>query len=176
MKPPGPIVITGFMGCGKTDVARALARRLNLAMVDLDEMIAEQEGRTAAQLIVAEGEHVFRAIETRILRELLHSGAARVIALGGGAWITDENRQLISQHSGLSVWLDTPFDLCWQRIEASHDDRPLGRTREQAQELYRARQPIYQLATIRVPVRPDEDFETVVSRTLESIHRRVTNA
>ena len=50
------IVITGFMGSGKTRIARKLARRLNLAMVDLDERITEKEGRSPAQLIVEEGE------------------------------------------------------------------------------------------------------------------------
>ena len=81
----GPIVITGFMGCGKTEVARSLAKRLNLQMTDLDELIAQIEGRTAAQLIREEGEHSFRAIETRTLRDLLDTNTDGVIALGGGA-------------------------------------------------------------------------------------------
>ena len=58
------IVITGFMGCGKTRVARELARHLNLTMVDLDERITEKEGRSPAQLIVEEGEEAFRLIES----------------------------------------------------------------------------------------------------------------
>jgi shikimate kinase len=159
-----PIVIIGFMGCGKTAVARALARQLNLPMVDLDAVIAEQLRRTPAQLIREDGEPAFRTIETKALHQLLESGSRTVISLGGGAWITEVNRRLIDQYSCVSVWLDTPFELCWQRIEASDEDRPLGRTREQAEELYRVRRPVYQQATIRLPVQTDETLDTIVTR------------
>jgi shikimate kinase len=152
MNPDGPIIIIGFMGSGKTAVARALSRRLNLPMVDLDEVIAAQYGRTAAQLIREDGEPAFRAIESKALHQLLESGARSVISLGGGAWITDLNRRLIDQYRCVSVWLDTPFDLCWRRIEVSDEDRPLGRTREQAEQLYHSRQPVYQQATIHLPI------------------------
>lgn len=164
MKSGRPIVIIGFMGCGKTEVARALARRLDLPMVDLDEVIAREQGRTAAQLIREDGEPAFRAIETNTLRVLLASEASGVIALGGGAWITAANRRLIDQYGAVSVWLDTSFDLCWDRITASAEDRPLGRTREQAEDLYHSRRPIYQQARIRVPVLAHESVDSIVSR------------
>ena len=144
------IVITGFMGSGKTRVARELARRLNVEMADLDERITEREGRSPAQLINDEGEEAFRVIESDVLRELLAKDSARVIALGGGAWIQEVNRELIDQHGCVSVWLDVPFELCWARIETSGEDRPLGRTKEQAQTLYDQRAPIYKLAKVRV--------------------------
>lgn len=160
----GPIVIIGFMGCGKTEVARALAHRLNLPMVDLDEVIAKEHGRTAAQLIREDGEPAFRSIETKALHDLLATGARGVIALGGGAWITEANRRLIDHYRCLSVWLDAPFDLCWNRIGASQEDRPLGRTREQAEQLYHSRQPLYQQAQIHVPVMSHETVETIVKR------------
>ena len=149
------IVITGFMGSGKTRMARELAHRLNLTMVDLDERIFAKEGRSAAQLIVEEGEQAFRLIETEVLRDLLETNAAGVIALGGGAWIQEANRDLIEKHDYVSVWLDVPFEVCWSRIETSGEDRPLGRTKEQARALYDQRQPIYQLANVRIQVDAD---------------------
>jgi len=164
MKKGSPIVITGFMGCGKSKVARALARHLDLVMVDLDESITAEHGRTPAQLIIEDGERAFRSIESDALRELLRSGHAGVIALGGGAWIEQINRDLIEQYSGVSVWLDVPFDTCWSRIETSTEDRPLGRTREQAAARYERRKPIYELATIRVRVSGDEEVEDLISR------------
>ena len=164
MTTQGPIVITGFMGCGKTDVARELARQLNVPVVDLDEKIAQDEGKTAAQLIVERGEPAFRSVETNALRELLASRAAGVIALGGGAWISEVNRNLIDEHHGLSVWLDTLFEICWERIENAEEDRPLGRTRAQAEELYKLRRPAYQLANIRLEIAADEGIESVVAR------------
>lgn len=163
MKSDGPIIITGFMGCGKTEVARYLAHRLRVEMADLDEVIAKREGRTAAQLIGEEGESVFREIETNTLRDLLNTRQAGVIALGGGAWIEATNRNLIAAHNGISVWLDSAFEVCWERISASSEDRPLGRTRAQASELFDRRRPVYELAEIRVAVAPDDNPETLAS-------------
>jgi shikimate kinase len=158
------IVITGFMGSGKTRLARELARRLNLEMIDLDVRITEREGRSPAQLIVDEGEAAFRMIESDVLRELLETDGTCVIALGGGAWIVEANRDLIDEFSCLSVWLDAPFEVCWARIETSSEDRPLGRTREQAQTLYDQRKPVYQLAKIHVEVTGEVDLESLVTQ------------
>ena len=157
------IVITGFMGSGKTRVARELARRLNVEMADLDERIIEREGRSPAQLIVDDGEEAFRVIESDVLGELLEKDSARVIALGGGAWIQEENRNLINEHGCVSVWLDVPFEVCWARIETSGEDRPLGKTREQAQTLFDQRRPIYQLSDIHVPG-GEESFYDLIAR------------
>jgi len=150
MKPRGPIVITGFMGCGKSKAARELALRRNVVMVDLDHWITRRTGRNPAQLINEDGERAFRAIETNALRELLESGEAGVIALGGGAWIEEANRELIDRFDCVSIWLDTPFEICWERIAASEEDRPLGRTREEAEARYNLRKPIYALAELRI--------------------------
>ena len=146
------IVITGFMGCGKTRIARRLAERLNLEFVDLDEYITACHGRSPAQLINEDGEAAFRAIESKALLEVLKNKSASVIALGGGAWIKKRNRKLIDEYSGLSVWLDAPFEICWSRIQASVDERPLARTKQQARALYERRRPVYQLAKIHVQV------------------------
>ncbi len=161
-----PIVITGFMGCGKSKVARELARRLNVSFVDLDEKITQREGRSPAQLIVEDGEPAFRAIESSTLREVLETKTAGVIALGGGAWIEEINRKLIGEYRCSSVWLDAPFELCWSRIETSAEDRPLGRTRTQALELYQRRRPLYQLAQFRIEVQGHETIEAIVTRII----------
>jgi Shikimate kinase len=159
-----PIVITGFMGCGKSRVARELAHRLNVSMIDLDDRITAQQGQTPAQLISEAGETAFRIIETNTLRELLETAEAGVIALGGGAWIESTNRDLIGEYACVSVWLDAPFTLCWERILASAEDRPLGRTIEQAEARYNFRKPIYALANIHIPVSRDENIDDLVTR------------
>jgi len=144
------IAITGFMASGKTTVARALAARLNYEFVDLDELICAQEQRTIKDIIETEGEDRFRNIETNVLRQVLAQGRARVIALGGGAWIKLENRKMLPRHEALTVWLDASFELCWQRIEAGDETRPLASSREQAHQLYAQRRPVYELAQKRI--------------------------
>lgn len=164
-----PIVITGFMGSGKSRVARELARRLDVTMIDLDDAITEREGKSPAQLIVEHGEPYFRSIESRVLSELLQTRAAGIIALGGGAWIEETNRKLVDEYGGVSVWLDTPFEVCWARIEASDEDRPLGRTRDQALALYERRRPVYQLAAVQVQITGD-DLEKLISTIKDLSH------
>ena len=161
-----PIVITGFMGCGKSKVARELARLLNALFIDLDEKITQREGRSPAQLIVEDGERAFRAIESNTLREVLETKTAGVIALGGGAWIEETNRTILAQHRCTTVWLDAPFEVCWTRIETSAEDRPLGKTRTQALALYELRRPIYQLAKIRIEVQGHETMESLITEII----------
>ena len=169
MKRSGPIVITGFMGCGKSKVAQELALRRNVVMVDLDEWITARVGRSPAQLINEDAESAFRTIESNALREVLQAGEAGVIALGGGAWIEKINRDLIDEYGCTSVWLDTPFAICWERIAASEEDRPLGRTREEAEARYDRRKPIYKLAMVHIPVRAEEPVDHLVSLIEASI-------
>jgi shikimate kinase len=150
MSTPQPIIVTGFMGSGKTTVALALSRLLQCGLIDLDRFITEQTGRSPGEIIEQDGERAFREIETRYLTEVLTNGVATVIALGGGAWTTPENRTLIEKHDGQVVWLDTPFEVCWQRIAALGSERPLARDREETLNLYQSRRPIYQLAALRL--------------------------
>ncbi len=164
MKRPKPIVITGFMGCGKSKVARELARRLDAVMVDLDDWITTREKRSPAQIITEDGERVFRTIESNALRDLLHRGGAGVIALGGGAWIEETNRTLIERYKCKSIWLDVPFEVCWERIETSAEDRPLGRSREQAEALYHQRLSVYKLAQVHIKASRGEESPDLVSR------------
>ena len=144
------IAITGFMASGKTTIARALAARLDYEFVDLDDIIAAQQQRTIKEIIETEGEDRFREIETNALREVLRKDGARVIALGGGAWTMPENRRMLGKREALTVWLDTSFELCWKRIEAGAETRPLASSREQAHQLYLERLPIYELAQKRI--------------------------
>ena len=150
------IVITGFMGSGKSTVARALASNLRSSAIDLDSEILKREGRTAQQIIEEDGEPTFRKIETRVLRDVLQNNVSGVIALGGGAWTLSRNRNLITSAGGISVWLDAPFSLCWQRIAATRQGRPLARTEQEAFSLYRGRRAAYAYADLHVEVTGDK--------------------
>ncbi|HXM33754.1 MAG TPA: shikimate kinase [Pyrinomonadaceae bacterium] len=92
-----------------------------------------------------------------------------MIALGGGAWTIPENRALIEEHHGQTIWLDAPFEVCWQRIAASGSERPLAREREQARDLYQSRRAIYQLAALRVETSEAISDEEMASRIVDAL-------
>jgi shikimate kinase len=162
------IIIVGFMGSGKSTVAAAVGRQLDLAFVDLDDTISKAEGRTAGELIEQAGEPAFRQLETRILREVLRETARAVIAVGGGAWTITANRELIAQQeAAITVWLDAPFELCWKRITSTTEMRPLAPTMAAAEQLYRERQADYALADHTVCVSENDSAEAIARRIAE---------
>jgi shikimate kinase len=163
------IVITGFMGSGKSTVARSLALRLDSRMIDLDAEILKQEGRSAKQIIEEDGEPAFRAIETRVLRDVLQNNATGVIALGGGAWTLPINRELITLAGAKSVWLDAPFNLCWQRIVASDDARPLAPNEQEAFSRYTERRAAYATADLHVEVTGNKTADEMALEIVQAL-------
>ena len=158
------IVIAGFMGSGKTTVAGALASLLGCESMDLDESIARSEQRSPKEIIEEDGEEKFREIETRALAELLKRDADGVVALGGGTWTIPANRKLLGQQSAITIWLDAPFELCWNRIEASRQRRPLAPSFEAAKQRYQDRLGIYGLADHRIEISASDSAEEIAKR------------
>ena len=165
------IIILGFMGTGKTTVARELGRKLNCPAIDLDELVTSHTGRTPNEIIEQDGEEKFRELERQRLREVMEDAGARVIALGGGAWTMAANRQLIAEHGASTVWLDAPFELCWTRIEAASEVRPLARSREQAERLYHERRPIYELARVRISVSENDNAAEIATKIIQDFSK-----
>lgn len=147
------------MGSGKTKFAAALSQHLKCGMVDLDLSVTGRSGQAPAEIIKHAGESAFRILETESLRHVLEQDDVRVIALGGGTWTIKENRDLIAQHDCLTVWLDTAFELCWQRIVASGDNiRPLAPDLTTALALYEARHESYALAELRIEIANESEI------------------
>ena len=163
------IVITGFMGAGKTAVASALARTLACSMIDLDDFIEDREGRSARAIIEEDGEQRFREIESAALADALAIGAERVIALGGGAWTVPANRKLINERGAFTVWLDAPFELCWGRIAGGNGSRPLARNVGEARRLYDERRRSYDQATLRVEVVEGEIPDVIAAEIAKAL-------
>jgi shikimate kinase len=159
------------MCAGKTTVARALAAQLNCASLDTDAAIVERTGRRIEAIFDEDGEARFRQIEREVLRDCLENGEARVIALGGGTWTLAENRALVAAHDCLTVWLDAPFSLCWQRITASHEPRPLARNRVHARELFEARRDSYSHAALHLRISGDESAATIAQTIIYALEQ-----
>jgi len=160
------IVILGFMACGKTTVGQELARQLNSQFVDLDSFINERERRSPAEIITQDGESAFRELETLALCDVLQDKNARVIALGGGTWTIPANRTLVALHDCASIWLDAPFELCWERITASQTIRPLAPDRKTASLNYKSRRRDYALAERTIVLSTTDAAETLAEQIL----------
>ena len=160
------IVILGFMACGKTSVGEELARQLNCGFVDLDAFIREREGRSPAQIITQDGQAAFRELETLALRDVLQDRQAHVIALGGGTWMKAANRTMVALFDCLTIWLDTPFEICWERISKSSTVRPLAPNLETARKRFDERRDFYALAERRIELDAEDNVESVAEQIL----------
>jgi shikimate kinase/3-dehydroquinate synthase len=133
------IVLIGFMGAGKTTLGRELATRLDRAFLDLDQAIEERAGKTIPELFEERGEEGFRRIEAHAVRVALSGPEPGVIALGGGAVTTPENREAIS--GAFTMLRDVDLRTAWIRVR--HSSRPLAQDEQRFRALYEERQPIY---------------------------------
>lgn len=138
------IILCGFMGCGKTAVGKDLAMRIFYDFVDLDERIEALAGMDIPAIFERQGEEAFRELESKVFADLCQNNA-QVIATGGGAFMRERNRNLAAE-SGVVVFINTNFELCYERIKES--DRPIVRrsTPEQLQLLFDQRTPVYHSA------------------------------
>jgi shikimate kinase/3-dehydroquinate synthase len=116
------LILTGFMGTGKTVVGQAVAERLGRWFVDMDAVIERQAGKPVSAIFRDEGEPAFRRLEAALCGEL-SSERNLVIATGGGALVAEANRAALGE-TGLLICLDAPVDVILQRLERA-DDRPL---------------------------------------------------
>jgi shikimate kinase len=162
---PG-IYLAGFMGSGKSTVGRALADELGWNFVDLDEEIERLEGVTIASIFDQRGEPEFRRIESDALHRCVRSvqhGRPHVISLGGGAFLSEENFQMVANH-GITVWLDCPLPIIERRVAAAAH-RPLGRDPGRLRELFELRRPSYARAEYRIAIE-DDDASAAVAQIL----------
>ena len=141
------IYLVGFMAAGKTTLARALAKRLDWQVVDIDEVIEQREHLTVTEIFATRGETYFRTVEREVLAEQA-TPRHLVVATGGGTFADPQNRAAINQ-DGVSVWLDVPLDRLIGRIPAD-GRRPLAADRAGFERLYHQRRAAYEQAHVRL--------------------------
>lgn len=141
------IYLIGFMGAGKTTVAKALSRRLDWRTSDIDEMIERREHLTVSDIFARRGEPYFRTVERSVLLEQVGTQHV-IVATGGGTYVDPQNRAIINQ-DGTSIWLDVPLDRLVERIPAD-GRRPLAADRDELTRLYDARRSAYASAHLRI--------------------------
>ena len=154
------IYLVGFMGAGKSTVARMLARRLGWSFEDIDERIEAHERRAVSTIFAQKGEPYFRQLERQMLLDLVPQRHV-VVATGGGTFVDPINRATMLA-DGAVAWLDVPLSRVIERVPAD-GRRPLAADRVQMQQLFEARQLAYADAHVRI------DASGAVSEAVERL-------
>jgi shikimate kinase len=147
------VCLTGFMGSGKSTVARLLANQLGWLRTDLDKCITEAANLSISEIFARMGEPEFRRIEreqlARIVAEYGETQKPRIVSLGGGTIAQPQNLALLREAGAILIWLRCPVEELLHRC-AQVTDRPLFRDEASFRRLYDERLPGYELADYRV--------------------------
>jgi shikimate kinase len=156
------LVLTGFMGAGKSTIGRLLADRLNWNFLDLDAHLEARTGATIPQLFAEQGEARFRRLESTALASAL-SRSNTVLALGGGTPEDLTNRLLLEQTPGtFTIFLDAPFPTLFDRCMLQDIARPVLEDPTAAQLRFERRHPLYRrLANLTITTSNQTPDQTV---------------
>ena len=166
------VVLVGMMGAGKTAVGTALARHLGVPFLDSDAEIVKAANMTIAEIFARDGEPFFRAKESQVIGRLLKARRG-ILSTGGGAYLHDSNRTMISA-LGIAVWLRAPVDLLWARVRHK-EGRPLLRTPNPYAtllEMAETRQPVYARAELMVESEPHNSVEEMALKVTAALLTR----
>lgn len=156
---PRWLVLSGYMGAGKTSVGRRVASRLGRRFVDADREIEERAEMAIPEIFSRRGELWFRRTEETVIRELL-SGEPGVLAVGGGALENARTRGLVGRVADV-VWLRASVEVAWSRVKDS--DRPLASDRGRFERRALAREETYR-AVADLEVDADGPADDVAAR------------
>ena len=161
------------MGAGKSAVGRALASRLKIQFIDLDDVIAKEAGKSIPEIFKDSGEVAFRAKERRALRSVLQSDTACILATGGGTFVDETMREQLQERAH-TVYLRTDVATLMSRLSSDEEmaARPLLTGPDPAStvdRLLRQRSPIYEEChkNITTTARNVEDVVAEIIRTLQ---------
>ena len=165
LSPLRRIVLTGFMGSGKTTVGPIVAQRLGWRFVDVDDVLELDAGCTIAEFFARHGETAFRAREHQTIARLA-SEDNLVLALGGGAIERAETRNLMLCTQGtLLVHLEVELATTLSRCSGTEGTRPILADRANLELRYRSRLPLYRTAHVSIAVdalTPDEVADAIL--------------
>jgi shikimate kinase len=164
--PPRRIVLTGFMGSGKTTLGPLVAARLGWTFLDVDDVIEAEAGTTIAELFARHGEAAFREREHAVIGRLCAEGDALVLALGGGAIEHPATRNLLVTTPGtLLVHLEVELATTLSRCRGTEHLRPVLADQANLASRYQRRLPLYRTAHVSIAVdalTPDEAADAIL--------------
>ena len=165
------IFLIGMMGSGKSQTGPVLAKMINYAFVDTDDVIEKASKQSISSIFEKDGEKVFRDVEKKVLKEISQHHSL-VIATGGGLVTLPENWGIL--HQGIVIWLDLDLRRSIKRLESDQKRRPLllgDNLAENFSQIYESRKPIYLESDLRIEVEDQSPCEvaTMIAKRLPSI-------
>lgn len=163
--PPHRIILTGFMGSGKTTVGPLVAARLGWRFIDVDDVIEAEAGAKITELFARHGEPAFRDREHATIARLA-AGDALVLALGGGAIERSDTRDLLLDAPGtLLVHLEVELTTTLARCSGTENTRPVLADQANLAGRYARRLPLYRTAHVSIHVdelTPDQVADAIL--------------
>jgi shikimate kinase len=159
------VLLIGFMGSGKTTVGRKLSWKLRVPVEDTDSLIEQKAGKTIMEIFRTEGEESFRRMETEELREICGRTYRRILSVGGGTPVREENRELLKK-CGTVIYLRVKPETVYERLKGDKT-RPLLQTEnplERIRELIKAREHAYEACADVILDVDDLDAEECADR------------
>ena len=165
------IFLIGMMGSGKSQTGPVLAKMINYAFVDTDDVIEKASKQSISSIFEKDGEKVFRDVEKKVLKEISQHHSL-VIATGGGLVTLPENWGIL--HQGIVIWLDLDLRRSIKRLESDQKRRPLllgDNLAENFSQIYESRKPMYLESDLRIEVEDQSPYEvaTMIAEHLPSI-------
>jgi len=165
------IFLIGMMGSGKSQTGPVLAKMINYAFVDTDDVIEKASKQSISSIFEKDGEKVFRDVEKKVLKEISQHHSL-VIATGGGLVTLPENWGIL--HQGIVIWLDLDLKRSIKRLESDKKKRPLLIGDDLAgnfSQILESRKPIYLESDLRIEVEDQSPYEvaTMITERLLSI-------
>ena len=165
------IFLIGMMGSGKSQTGPVLAKMINYAFVDTDDVIEKASKQSISSIFKKDGEKVFRDVEKQVLKEISQHHSL-VIATGGGLVTLPENWGIL--HQGIVIWLDLDLKRSIKRLESDKKQRPLligDDLAENFSQIYESRKPMYLESDLRIEVEDQSPYEvaTMIAEHLPSI-------
>jgi shikimate kinase len=164
------IVITGFMGSGKSIVAEKLARKLGMEFIDMDQII-EKQGMSISDIFARYGEKYFREQENKLVKELSQK-ENMVIATGGGTLLSADNAKMLSE-KGEIICLYADSKVLYNRVKRK-DNRPLlrgGNLLDRINQLIEERKKIYDNIKLKIDT-SDLNIQEVVDRIVDILKNK----
>ena len=164
------VAIIGFMGAGKTTVARALAKRLNREFIELDNMIEHKAGKTIKEIFLQDGEIIFRDFEIEVTKDI-SNGRGMVIACGGGIILNQINVDRLRKESVI-VYLAVSSRVLLARLEGTETIRPLLNIEDKKSRIRKLlgfRKPLYEKAADITINNTKFDVDSVVDELVNTL-------